>query len=100
MSPNAPINWYLEVPSLALAVLTYLLIARLALDLVFGVRGDNLVFRVLRSVTGPFVRLAGVVTPRVVPAALVTGCALVWVLALRIVLVQAGAAMAMRRMMG
>jgi hypothetical protein len=34
------------------------------------------------------------------PAALVTVCALVWVLALRVVLLQAGAAMAMRRMMG
>jgi hypothetical protein len=100
MNPNAPVNWYLEVPSLALAALTYLLIARLVLDVVFGARGDNLALRTLRAITGPFVRLTAAITPRVVPGALVTVCALVWVLALRIALVQAGAAMAMRRMMG
>ncbi|HZT47534.1 MAG TPA: hypothetical protein VFA64_06140 [Hyphomicrobiaceae bacterium] len=100
MSPTTPVNWYLEVPSLALAALTYLLIARLVLDVAFGTGGRNLVFRALRAVTSPFVGLVGAITPRVVPAVLVTASTLVWVLAARIVLVQAGAAMAIRRMMG
>ncbi len=100
MSPTTPVNWYLEVPSLALAALTYLLIARLVLDVAFGTGGHNLVFRALRAVTGPFVGLVGAITPRVVPAVLVTASTLVWVLAVRILLVQAGAAMAIRRMMG
>ena len=100
MNPNAPINWYVQGPSLVLAALTYLLIARLALDLAFGARGDNLVFRVLRWLTNPIVRAVGTITPRVVPGALVAGCAVLWILAARITLVQVAAAMTMRRMMG
>ena len=36
MNPNAPVNWYVQGPSIVLAALSYLLIARLALDLAFG----------------------------------------------------------------
>ena len=93
-------SWYVQAPSLILALLSYLLIARLVIDLVFGSRGDNLVFRALRWVTSPLVRLVGAITPRVVPGALVTGCAVVWIFAARIALVQVVAALAMRRMMG
>ena len=73
---------------------------RFVLDLAFGARGDNVVFRALRWVTNPFVWAVGAITPRVVPGALVTGCAVLWVFAARVVLVQVAAAMAMRRMMG
>ena len=100
MNPNAPVNWYVQGPSLALAALSYLLIARLALDLAFGARGDNVAFRALRWLTNPIVRAVGAITPRVVPGALVTGCAVLWILAARIALVQVAAAMTMRRMMG
>ena len=100
MNPSSPVNWYVQGPSLVLAVLSYLLIARLILDLTVGTRGDNVVFRALRWVTDPIVRAIGTITPRVVPGALVAGCALVWVFAARIALVQVAAAMAMRRMMG
>jgi uncharacterized protein YggT (Ycf19 family) len=99
MNPSSPVNWYVQGPSLVLAVLSYLLIARLILDLT-GARGDNVVFRSLRWVTNPVVRAIGTITPRVVPGALVAGCALVWIFAARIALVQVAAAMAMRRMMG
>jgi hypothetical protein len=84
----------------ALVVLTYLLLARLVIDVVFGDRGDNLLLVVLRRVTNPLVRAVGTITPRVVPGPLVTLCALVWVFALRIALVQVMAAMAMRRLFG
>jgi hypothetical protein len=100
MYPSPPVNWYVQGPSLALALLSYLLIARLALDLAFGARGDNVAFRALRWTTNPIVRAVGAVTPRVVPSALVTGCALVWIFAARIALVQVAAAMSMRRVMG
>jgi hypothetical protein len=93
-------SWYVQVPSLVLAVLSYLLIARLALDLAFGARGDNVAFRALRWLTGPFVRAVGAITPRVVPGALVTACAVLWIFAARIALVQVAAAMAMWRMTG
>ena len=100
MSPSSPVNWYVQGPSLALAVLSYLLIARLLLDFAFGARGDNVTFRALRWLTNPIVRAVGVVTPRVVPGPLVVGCAVLWIFAARLVLVQVAAVMAMRRMMG
>ena len=100
MNPNSPVNWYVQGPSLILAALSYLLIARFVLDVTFGARGDNVVFRALRCVTNPIVRGVGAITPRVVPSRLVTGCAVLWIFAARIALVQVAAAMAMRRMMG
>jgi hypothetical protein len=100
MNPSSPVNWYVQAPSLMLAALSYLLLARLALDLAFGARGDNAAFRVLRGLTSPIVRAVGAITPRVVPVPLVAGCAVLWIFAARIVLVQVAAAMAMRRMMG
>jgi uncharacterized protein YggT (Ycf19 family) len=93
-------SWYVQAPGLILAVISYLLIARLALDLVLGSRGDNLAFRALRWVTSPFVRLVGAITPRVVPGALVTACAVVWIFAARVALIQVLAAMSMRRVLG
>jgi hypothetical protein len=100
MNPTSPVNWYVQGPSLVLAVASYCLIARLLLNLTFGVLGDNVVFRALRSVTNPIVGAVGAITPRVVPAPLVTCCAVLWIFAARIALVQVAAAMAMRRMMG
>jgi hypothetical protein len=46
------------------------------------------------------VRAVGAITPGAVPGRLLSGCALVWIFAARIALVQVAAAMAMRRMMG
>src|SRR5262245_30784911 len=100
MNPSAPVNWYVQAPSLVLALVSYLLLARLALDLAFGTRGDNAAFRALRWLTNPIVRAVGAITPRVVPGTLVTACAVLWIFALRIILVQVVAAMAMRRMLG
>jgi uncharacterized protein YggT (Ycf19 family) len=100
MNPGSPVNWYVQGPSLILALLSYLLLARLALDLAFGARGDNVAFRALRWLTNPVVRAVGAITPKVVPGALVTGCAVLWIFVARIALVQVAAAMAMRRMMG
>lgn len=100
MNPNAPVNWYVQGPDLVLAAAAYVLIARFLLDLTFGMLGDNLVFRALRQVTNPLVRAVGAITPRVVTGPLVTACALSWVFAARIALVQVAAAMTMWRMMG
>ena len=100
MSPNSPGPWLIEGASLALAALSYILIVRLALDLTFGAFGNNLVVRALRWVSDPVVRGVGAITPRVVPLPLVTVCALLWIFAARVALVQVGAAIALRRMMG
>jgi YggT family protein len=100
MNPSSPVDWYVEGPRLVLAVLSYSLIARLVLDLTFGALGNNVVLRALTWMTDPVVRAVGVITPRVVPSPLVTGCAVLWIFAVRIALVQVAAAMAMRRTMG
>jgi uncharacterized membrane protein len=100
MNPSPPSLWYVDGANLALALLSYLLILRLALDLTFGALGDNAVFRALCGVTEPVVRAVGIITPRVVPGPLIAACALLWIFAVRIALVQVGAAMAMRRFMG
>jgi hypothetical protein len=94
-------NWAAQAPGVVLAALSYLLITRFAWELVAGGRGGNsIVLRVLRALTDPFVRLAAAITPRLVPAILVTGCTVVWIFAARIALVQIMAAMAMLRMLG
>ncbi len=100
MPPSSPGLTLIEGTSLALAALSYVLIVRLAVDLTFGSLGNNLIFRALRWVTDPVVRGVRAITPRVVPLPLVTGCALLWTLAARIALVQVGAAITFRRMMG
>ena len=93
-------HWYVQAPTLILAALSYVLIARFLLEIAWRGKGDNIVLRVLRGTTGPIVRPVAAITPRLVPATLVIGCAVVWIFALRIVLVQILAIMAMRRMLG
>ncbi|MBO0742337.1 MAG: hypothetical protein J2P51_13030, partial [Hyphomicrobiaceae bacterium] len=100
MPPSSASLSLLEGASLALAALSYVLIVRLAVDLTLGALGNNLAVRALRWVTNPVVRGVGAITPRVVPLPLVTGCALLWIFAARIALVQVGAAIALRRMTG
>jgi hypothetical protein len=87
--------WYLTLPSLLLAALIYLLIARLILSLFL--RAENAVMRVMAAVTDPVVRVVGAVTPRVVPSTLVIVFAIMWLLSARILLHQALVA---RRMFG
>jgi hypothetical protein len=92
--------WYAAIPGLVLAALSYLLIARLLIEMLFRNRAVILPFRIVQAVTGPFVQAVGAITPRVMPGPLVTVCTLVWVFALRIALVQVVAALTMRRMLG
>jgi hypothetical protein len=87
--------WYFYGPSLLLAALIYLLLARLVLALLLT--GQNPVMRVLTSVTDPVVKTVHAITPRVVPSALVVVFAIMWLLSLRILLHQAFLA---RRMFG
>jgi uncharacterized protein YggT (Ycf19 family) len=87
--------WYLQLPSLVLAALIYLLLGRLLLMPFLG--ADNPIIRVLAAVTNPVVRTVGAITPRVVPSALVIVFAIMWLLSTRILLHQAFLA---RRMFG
>jgi hypothetical protein len=87
--------WYLQLPSLLLAVCIYLLLARLVIEPVLG--ADTIVMRVLASLTNPVVKTVRAITPRVVPSALVVAFAIMWLLSLRILLHQVFLA---RRMFG
>ena len=87
--------WYFQGPSLLLAVLIYLLVARLVLSLLL--HGENPVLRVLAALTNPVVKTVGAITPRVVPSTLVVVFAILWLLSARILLHQAYLA---RRMFG
>lgn len=95
--PNANLltYWYLNVPSLLLALFIYLLLGRLVLSLFL--RADHTVMHVLAAVTDPVVKTVGAITPRVVPSALVIVFAVMWLLTARILLHQATMA---RRMFG
>ena len=79
--------WYFHGPSLLLAALVYLLLARLVLW-PFVAAGTP-VMRVLATITNPVLKAVGAITPRAVPAALVVVFAIMWLLSARILLHQA-----------
>ena len=79
--------WYFHGPSLLLAALVYLLLARLALWPFVG--AGTPVMRVLTAITNPVLKAVGAITPRAVPAALVVVFAIMWLLSARILLHQA-----------
>jgi hypothetical protein len=87
--------WYLQLPSLLLAVFIYLLLVRLVVEPVL--RTDSAVVRVLAAMTNPVVKTVRAITPRVVPSALVVVFAIMWLLSLRVLLHQVFLA---RRMFG
>jgi hypothetical protein len=86
--------WYLNVPSLVLAALIWLLVGRLVLSFILD--AGNVVMRVVRAVTYPVVAPVGAITPRIVPQAGVIVCAIVWLFALRIVLFMGALARGVR----
>jgi hypothetical protein len=99
-SPQYLAHWYYHVPDLILAALTWLLVARLVLDLLPGTGSNNLLVRLAVGVTDPIVRGVGYVTPRVVPSLLVIACAAAWLVAARIALFVAVSARGVRLSMG
>ncbi|MBO0766001.1 MAG: hypothetical protein J2P50_15640 [Hyphomicrobiaceae bacterium] len=78
--------WYLQLPSVLLAALIYLLLIRLAAGPFLS--ADTVAMRLLAAVTNPVVKTVNAITPRVVPSALVVVFAIVWLLSLRILLHQ------------
>jgi YggT family protein len=91
---NLMAHWYLQVPSLILAALIWLLVARLCLSLVLD--GRNALMRTVGAITNPVVQAVGVITPRIVPAAGIVGCAILWLICARMVLLMTALAMGVR----
>ena len=75
-------NWYLQLPSLILAALIYLMLGRLVLSFVLG--GGNPVMRLLAAITDPVVVTVGAITPRVVPPPAVMVFAIAWLVVARV----------------
>ncbi len=87
-------HWYYHAPNLLLLSLSCLLLARLALVPVLG--NTNLVMRLLAVATDPVLVPVAVITPRLVPHALVIALAVVWLLVLRMALFVAVSATGVR----
>lgn len=83
---SLPAHWYYHVPDLILAVLIWLLLARLVVGLIPGFGSNNVAQRVLRAITEPVVAVVGAITPRLLPPVLVILCAVAWLLAARVAL--------------
>ena len=65
----APARWYLVASDMVVVALIYLLMAYAVLSL--ALRDDNIVMRLLRAVTSPVRVPIAVVTPRLLPRAIV-----------------------------
>jgi len=87
-------HWYLHLPSLLLAALIYLLLARLLLSA--GLGRANPVMRLLGALTNPVVTTVGAITPRIVPPAAIIVVAIIWLVAARIVVLMVALAMGTR----
>jgi hypothetical protein len=77
-------NWYYHLPDLLLALLSYLLIARLLL-LPFR-SAQNVLVRTVGALTAPVVATVAALTPRLVPQPLLLLAALAWLYAARLIL--------------
>jgi YggT family protein len=93
-------HWYYHVPDVMLAMLMYLLIARLVLSLILRADGDRLAVRALNRITDPVLAGVGAITPRVVPRPLVIAFAVIWLAALRLALFIAVTAQGIRLALG
>jgi hypothetical protein len=91
-------QWYFRLADYILVAIICLLTLRLLLAATLDI--SNAIHRGVSTVTDPVVKAVGAITPRVVPAGLVVGAAIFWLLSLRILLFIASSAMAMRRALG
>lgn len=93
-NPSPLTYWCLHLPSLALAALIYLLIGRLVLSFILD--AGNAAMRLLYAVTNPVVATVGAITPRAVPPAGIIVAAIVWLVAVRIVVFMVALMMGVR----
>lgn len=78
--------WYFQIPNYFLAALMYTLIGRFAMSLFAPPDWDHYIWRAFLRLTDWVVRLAGWITPRLVPPPLLMLVAAFWLFVLRLVL--------------
>ncbi len=82
-------DWVFQAPNLLLAALMYTLIGRFLLSIVFAPDSEKVIWRVFVTITSPFVGMARVITPQVVPLNLLVLFTAIWVLLARVALLFA-----------
>jgi YggT family protein len=92
--------WLFQIPNLILAAVMYTLIGRFLLSIFFSPNSDKVLWRVFVQITGPFVKVAGLITPRIVPVNLLVLFAALWTLLARIGLYMSLAAAGLRPTLG
>lgn len=78
-------HWYFHIPNFLLAAVMYTLIGRLVLGLFVPENWDNYIWRFFKMVTDPFLRAVSLITPRILPHAVVAVFGVLWLMALRVV---------------
>lgn len=81
-------HWYFHVPNLVLAALMYLMAVYFVTMLALGwsMHAQGAFLRVFHGIVNPVLRTVRVLTPHIVPNALVPVLAVVWLAALRVLL--------------
>lgn len=78
--------WYFHLPNFVLAALMYTLIGRFVLGFIFDERADNFIWRFFVWSTEPVRKFVGFFTPLAVPSTIVLLLAVVWIFAVRCML--------------
>jgi hypothetical protein len=78
--------WYFHLPNFFLAAVMYTLIGRFVLGFIFDERSDNFIWRFFIRITDPVAKVVGYFTPLAVPPTIVLLLAVVWVFAIRCLL--------------
>ncbi len=76
--------WLYQIPNLLLAALMYTLMGRILLALFYAEDSDRVIWRVFKQVTDPVVNAVRVVTPLAVPPPVIVAFAVVWLMAVRL----------------
>lgn len=79
-------HWYFHFPNLILAALSYSLIGRYILELLFSKKPDAVILKVFRQITQPVVSGVRAITPAIVPNGLVIVFSVVWLTVARMFL--------------
>ena len=93
-------HWYFHLPNLVMAALTYSLVGRYILELLFSKKPNAVIVKVFRQVTAPVVTGVRFITPAIVPDGLVLVFAIVWLTVTRMFLYLTIIAMGVKPFLG
>lgn len=77
-------SWASQLPHIVLTAMTWALLARLVLSVLFSSDSPNPVWRILSALTEPVLKVVRLLTPAGVPESLVLVAGLFWLVLLRL----------------